>query len=129
MIDPTAAATTTATQPASASATNQVNKDTFLKLLVAQLKYQNPMSPTDSTQFLQQPTTSPQDETLRNIATQQPDRRAPKKTTQPTGMLGQQATAIGADGKNIAEIVPGSRPPADGPIKRKGQRLNPSLLV
>jgi flagellar basal-body rod modification protein FlgD len=29
-------------------------KDTFLKLLVAQLKNQNPLSPTDGTQFLTQ---------------------------------------------------------------------------
>ena len=29
--------------------TNQLNQDTFLKLLVAQMKYQNPLAPTDST--------------------------------------------------------------------------------
>jgi flagellar basal-body rod modification protein FlgD len=30
------------------------NKDTFLKLLVAQLRYQNPLDPTDSVQFVTQ---------------------------------------------------------------------------
>ncbi len=30
------------------------NKDTFMKLLVAQLKNQNPLSPTDGTQFVTQ---------------------------------------------------------------------------
>ena len=30
------------------------DKDTFLKLLVAQLKYQDPSNPADSTQFLAQ---------------------------------------------------------------------------
>jgi flagellar basal-body rod modification protein FlgD len=30
------------------------NKDTFLKLLVAQLQYQNPLDPTDSVQFVTQ---------------------------------------------------------------------------
>ena len=34
--------------------TNQLNQDTFLKLLVAQMKYQDPLAPTDSTQFLTQ---------------------------------------------------------------------------
>ena len=32
----------------------QMGKDTFLKLLVAQLKYQNPLEPTDSAQFMAQ---------------------------------------------------------------------------
>jgi flagellar basal-body rod modification protein FlgD len=42
--------------PASASASvtgsSQLDSDTFLKLLVAQLKYQDPTSPADATQFL-----------------------------------------------------------------------------
>jgi flagellar basal-body rod modification protein FlgD len=35
-------------------ADDQLGKDTFLKLLVAQLKYQNPLEPADGTQFLAQ---------------------------------------------------------------------------
>src|SRR5689334_3726213 len=33
---------------------SEMGKDTFLKLLVAQLKYQDPSSPTDSSQFMAQ---------------------------------------------------------------------------
>jgi flagellar basal-body rod modification protein FlgD len=33
---------------------NLANKETFLQLLVAQLKYQNPMNPADGVQFLTQ---------------------------------------------------------------------------
>jgi flagellar basal-body rod modification protein FlgD len=45
---------TTPTTPSSASVTgsSQLDSDTFLKLLVAQLKYQDPSSPADATQFL-----------------------------------------------------------------------------
>lgn len=54
-IDPASGATSTAlpttTPPA---AKDQLGTDTFLNLLVAQLKYQNPMSPSDGTQFLAQ---------------------------------------------------------------------------
>lgn len=45
----TAAATTTGT---TATGSTQLDSDTFLKLLVAQLKYQDPSSPSDATQFL-----------------------------------------------------------------------------
>lgn len=47
------AGTTTggATDSGSSSLLNGVNFDTFLTLLVAQLKYQDPLNPTDSTQF------------------------------------------------------------------------------
>ena len=48
-------ATTAATSGASGTAgSSQLDSDTFLKLLVAQLKYQDPTSPADSTQFLAQ---------------------------------------------------------------------------
>jgi flagellar basal-body rod modification protein FlgD len=53
-IPPTSTASST-TQPTTTPAdSNQLNQDTFLKLLVAQMKYQDPLSPTDSTQFLTQ---------------------------------------------------------------------------
>lgn len=40
-----------ATESGSSNLLNGVNFDTFLTLLVAQLKYQDPLNPTDSTQF------------------------------------------------------------------------------
>ena len=36
------------------STTNSADKDMFLQLLVAQMRYQDPMNPTDSSQFLAQ---------------------------------------------------------------------------
>lgn len=44
------------------------DQDTFLKLLVAQLKYQDPTNPTDSTQFLAQTAQFTQVEKLGQIA-------------------------------------------------------------
>ncbi|HYJ75894.1 MAG TPA: flagellar hook capping FlgD N-terminal domain-containing protein [Kineosporiaceae bacterium] len=49
----TAASTAASTTPsASVMGSSQLDSDTFLKLLVAQLKYQDPTSPSDATQFL-----------------------------------------------------------------------------
>jgi flagellar basal-body rod modification protein FlgD len=50
----TTTATTTATAAASAGSTTGANFDTFLKLLTTQLRNQDPMSPTDPTQFVAQ---------------------------------------------------------------------------
>ena len=55
-ISPITSATTTgaASSGASTSPANGVNEQVFLNLLVAQLKNQDPMNPTDSTQFVSQ---------------------------------------------------------------------------
>ena len=53
----TGAGSTTGTNGTGASAptvSKDFDKDTFLKLLVAQLKYQDPTNPTDATQFMSQ---------------------------------------------------------------------------
>jgi flagellar basal-body rod modification protein FlgD len=50
--------TSTSSGSTTSTATSAINKDlnknTFLQLLVAQLKYQDPMNPTDGVQFLTQ---------------------------------------------------------------------------
>ena len=51
--DPTAASSSSSSTTA-ATDTSQVTKNMFLQLLVAQIKNQDPMSPTDGVQFLTQ---------------------------------------------------------------------------
>ena len=43
-----------ATPPSSAPASNELNGDSFITLLTAQLKAQDPMNPMDPTQFITQ---------------------------------------------------------------------------
>src|SRR3954469_21128808 len=125
--DPTA---TTAATGTAASPTNAMNKDTFLKLLVAQLKYQNPMSPTDSTQFLQQTATFTQVENLQDILTKTTEVLAAQQNNQATNMLGDKITATGADGKDITGIVTGMRMTAAGPVlKVNGTEVNLSVVT
>ena len=45
---------TNGTGASTPTASKDFDKDTFLKLLVAQLKYQDPTNPTDATQFMSQ---------------------------------------------------------------------------
>jgi flagellar basal-body rod modification protein FlgD len=44
----------TSSTSTTSSSTNQLDQDAFLKLLVAQLKYQDPENPADATQFMSQ---------------------------------------------------------------------------
>jgi flagellar basal-body rod modification protein FlgD len=48
------AADTTQTTQTSSSSSTTISKDMFLQLLIAQLKYQDPLNPTDSTAFMTQ---------------------------------------------------------------------------
>ncbi len=65
----TAGSATTSTDTTS-TRSSQLDKDTFLKLLVAQLKYQDPSSPADSTQFMAQSAQFTMVESLQDIKKQ-----------------------------------------------------------
>jgi len=90
-ISPTTPPTTT---PASTGTneSNQLNENTFLQLLVAQMKYQDPLSPTDSTQFLTQTAQFTEVSTLQQI---EKDQQAIQHTNQllaASGMVGRGVT-------------------------------------
>ncbi len=61
-------APTTDLGPVTESGEQTLGKDTFLKLLVAQLRYQDPLSPADSTQFMSQTAQFTSVEKLEEIA-------------------------------------------------------------
>ncbi|MEM9200517.1 MAG: flagellar hook capping FlgD N-terminal domain-containing protein [Actinomycetota bacterium] len=56
------------TVPTATDANDELGQDAFLKLLVAQLRYQDPMSPQDSSEFLSQTAQFTQVEKLEEIA-------------------------------------------------------------
>ena len=67
-VDKTATSLYTNKNTANAGSRSVADQDTFLKLLVAQLKYQDPSNPADSTQFLAQTAQFTQVEKLGQIA-------------------------------------------------------------
>jgi flagellar basal-body rod modification protein FlgD len=75
-------------QPTVTPDTNQLNQDTFLKLLVAQMKYQDPLSPTDSTQFLTQTAQFTQVSTLQQISKDQQSMGHTNELLAASGMVG-----------------------------------------
>lgn len=69
VVDSSAAATSSSTgsSKASASSTSGLDKEAFLQLLVAQMRYQDPLEPTDNTEYIAQLATFSQLEATQNL--------------------------------------------------------------
>src|ERR671920_1114247 len=77
------------------------DQDTFLKLLVAQLKYQDPSNPADSTQFLAQTAQFTQVEKLGEIA----DMLSAQQLIGASALVGRTVTYQDADGVSRTGVV------------------------
>jgi flagellar basal-body rod modification protein FlgD len=105
---PATSATPTTDSSTSASGFgNGLDKDTFLKLLVAQMQYQNPDSPTDGAAYIQQMATFSQVEQLNNISKAQTEATSWQLTVAGEGMLGKSITGTNSSGKSVSGTVSG----------------------
>jgi flagellar basal-body rod modification protein FlgD len=100
--------------------TNAMGKDTFLKLLVAQLKYQNPLSPTDGTEFMAQTAQFTVVEKLDELAKQNAELLGANRSLGASAMIGKQVVSTGLDGTDVVGTVTGVRLDAGGPILLTG---------
>jgi flagellar basal-body rod modification protein FlgD len=112
-----AAATTTAatdgTTPTDYSKTQKektgsefgLDKDAFLKILVEQLKNQDPSSPGDSTQYVQQMTSYSMLEQLTNISQAMQVQQANNAATTATSLVGHTVTYLDADANEQSGVV------------------------
>lgn len=118
--------TTTAsgsTATASSSSTdgdnNQVNEDTFLQLLVAQLKYQDPLDPTNSTDFLTQTAQFTMVEKLQEIEADQKATQLSNQTLTASTMVGRSVTyQVQGDNAPVAtqNVTLGGNLPSDAAV-------------
>jgi flagellar basal-body rod modification protein FlgD len=97
-----------------------IGKDTFLKLLVAQLKYQNPMEPVDSSQFMAQTAQFTMVEKLQAMAAQTDVLVAGEAAQRAAGLLGRQVTFLDDQGVQQTGVVTGTKFGTDGPVLRLG---------
>ena len=101
---------------APAAPTNTLGKDAFLKLLVAQLKYQDPTAPTDSAQFMAQTAQFTQVEKLEEIAAAVAGSLTAQSVFGVSSLVGRTVSWLGSDGKELSgEVVTASFTTA-GPV-------------
>jgi flagellar basal-body rod modification protein FlgD len=107
--------TTTATTAASKTAGNQIlGKDDFLKLMVAQMKNQDPMNPADDKDNIAQMAQFSSLEQITNLATATQDLANRMSLTQNVGLLGHSVTYTGTDGAAVTGTVDGLNLASDG---------------
>jgi len=84
---------------------SNLGKDDFLKLLVAQLKYQDPDKPTDSSQFMAQTAQFTLVEKFEDVAKSQAEILNASRAQSATSMVGHKVTWTDLAGKSQSGVV------------------------
>ena len=91
--------------PAETAALSGLDKDAFLKLLVAQLRYQNPMSPMDGQEYLAQAAQFAQVERLEGLAKAQAELVAYQKVLISSSLVGKEVRGLDELGNEVEGTV------------------------
>ncbi|SOC47054.1 flagellar basal-body rod modification protein FlgD [Blastococcus aggregatus] len=84
---------------------DQMGKDTFLKLLVAQMRYQDPSKPVDSSQMIAQTATFTQVEKLEQIAASSATALILQEHAAAGAMVGRHVTYTDTTGTSVTGLV------------------------
>jgi flagellar basal-body rod modification protein FlgD len=103
-----------------AQPTDQFGKDTFLKLLVAQMRYQNPMSPMDGNEFLAQTAQFTSVEKLGEVATLTKDIATSQGVLQAAALIGRSVSYADITGETRSGVVSTVNFTDIGPLLRVG---------
>ena len=113
---------TGSTPTTTATKNDALGKDAFLKLLVAQLKYQDPLKPTDAQSFMAQTAQFTQVEKLEEMAKQMSSSVRTSGLATASGLLGRTIKFGLPDGTTATGVVSAAIPTADGVSLRVGTR-------
>ncbi len=98
------------------STSNSEDKDMFLQLLVAQMKYQDPSNPADSSEFLAQTAQFTALEKMQEVADQTSQLVALQVAFGASSMVGRTVTYPAADGTISTGVVDSVQFGATGPV-------------
>ena len=97
--------TPTNTASISTNRGDQMGKDTFLKLLVAQMRFQDPSNPTSSSEFMAQTATFTQVEKLEEIASQNAELLTLQRSLSAGALVGKAVAYTADDGTTVTGAV------------------------
>jgi flagellar basal-body rod modification protein FlgD len=98
----------------------QLDKDAFLKLLVAQLRYQDPSKPADSSAFLAQTAQFAMVEKLTDLASGQAELLTAQLMLGASNLVGRTVTYTGFDGLPVTGVVDSATFGGSSPTLRVG---------
>jgi flagellar basal-body rod modification protein FlgD len=110
-------------------AKDQMGQDTFLQLLVAQLRYQDPMNPAEGSEFMAQTAQFTSLEKLTAVADLQGELLAAQRLLGGANMVGRTVTYAGVDGLDVSGVVTSARFGTDGTVLRVADRDVPLSSV
>ena len=84
---------------------DQMGKDVFMKLLVAQMRYQDPSAPVDSSQMMSQTATFSQVEKLEQLVTQNASMLVLQESATAGALVGRTATYTDSTGASKTGLV------------------------
>ena len=108
--------------------TDAMGSDTFLKLLVAQLKYQDPSKPADGTALLGQTAQFQMVEKLQQLADQNTQLLSEQQASSAIALVGRTISYTQGD-KTLSGVVGSVRLTATGPLLEVGQTDVPLSTV
>ena len=107
MTSPVTGTSAIATAPATTSVDrpDQMGSDAFLKLLVAEMKYQDPSKPMDSAEMMSQTATLTQTQALQTIADQNKQTLALQRSLSAGALVGHQVSYTATDGTTQSGVI------------------------
>jgi len=105
---------TTREAPQSTDANSELGQDAFLKLLVAQLKYQDPLNPADGAEFLAQTAQFTMVEKLADLEAQGQSTVTSQQQMQAAQLVGRQVTYVDSTGNLVEGVVESAEYTPDG---------------
>lgn len=102
--------------PTTATTGSNSDKEMFLNLMVAQLRYQDPLNPTDSGQMMAQNAQFTALEKMQDVADQTASLLSAQISFGAAGMVGKNVTYLAQDGSTVSGAVDSVSYDASGPL-------------